>query len=39
LLSRLPESWADRLLRGADALAARFPGLADVIVIAGAPRR
>jgi ubiquinone/menaquinone biosynthesis C-methylase UbiE len=39
LLSHLPESWANRLLRGADVLAARFPGLADVIVIAGAPRR
>src|SRR5262245_61685669 len=39
LLARLPEPWANRLLRAADALAARFPGLADVIVIAGAPRR
>ena len=38
LLSRLPESWADLLLRAADAVAARFPGLADVIVIAGRPR-
>jgi ubiquinone/menaquinone biosynthesis C-methylase UbiE len=38
LLARLPERWADRLLRAADALAARFPSLADVIVIAGRPR-
>ncbi|HTO05752.1 MAG TPA: class I SAM-dependent methyltransferase [Myxococcota bacterium] len=39
LLARLPESWANLLLRAADAVAARFPGLADVIVIAGRPRR
>lgn len=38
LLERLPASWADRLLRLADALARRFPSLADVIVVAGRPR-
>jgi SAM-dependent methyltransferase len=38
LLALLPESWARLLLRGADRIAARFPSLADVIVIAGAPR-
>jgi ubiquinone/menaquinone biosynthesis C-methylase UbiE len=39
LLARLPESWANMLLRAADRIAARFPSLADVIVIAGRPRR
>jgi ubiquinone/menaquinone biosynthesis C-methylase UbiE len=39
LLARLPESWALGLLRAADALAARFPGWADVIVISGRPRK
>lgn len=39
LLARLPESWAGALLRAADRIAARFPSLADVIVIAGRPRR
>jgi demethylmenaquinone methyltransferase/2-methoxy-6-polyprenyl-1,4-benzoquinol methylase len=38
LLARLPESWALRLLRAADRIAARFPALADVIVIAGRPK-
>jgi SAM-dependent methyltransferase len=38
LLARLPEPWADALLRAADALAARFPSLSDVIVVAGRPR-
>jgi len=38
LLARLPEAWALALLRAADAVAARFPELADVIVIAGRPR-
>jgi demethylmenaquinone methyltransferase/2-methoxy-6-polyprenyl-1,4-benzoquinol methylase len=38
LLARLPESWALRLLRAADRVAARFPSLADVIVISGAPK-
>ncbi len=37
-LARLPESWALTLLRAADRVAARFPSLADVIVISGAPR-
>jgi len=39
LLGRLPESWAGRLLRAADRMAARFPALADVIVISGRPLR
>jgi hypothetical protein len=38
LLARLPEPWADRLLRAADWLAARFPALSDVIVVAGRPK-
>lgn len=38
LLARLPEPLADRLLRGADWLARRFPTLADVIVLVGRPR-
>jgi demethylmenaquinone methyltransferase/2-methoxy-6-polyprenyl-1,4-benzoquinol methylase len=38
LLARLPESWANALLRAADRVAARFPSLADVIVISGSPR-
>jgi ubiquinone/menaquinone biosynthesis C-methylase UbiE len=38
LLARMPESWALRLLRAADAVAFRFPSLADVIVISGRPR-
>ena len=37
LLARLPESWAQRVLRAADRIAARFPALADVIVISGRP--
>ncbi|MFI5315645.1 MAG: class I SAM-dependent methyltransferase [Myxococcota bacterium] len=39
LLGRIPESWALALLRAADRIAARFPSLADVIVIAGRPKR
>ena len=39
LLARLPEPWANTLLRFADRIAASFPGLSDVIVIAGRPRR
>ena len=38
LLRRLPERWADKLLRWADAVAQRFPALADVIVVAGRPK-
>ena len=38
LLARLPGPAAQALLRAADWLAARFPSLADVIVISGAPR-
>jgi ubiquinone/menaquinone biosynthesis C-methylase UbiE len=38
LLARLPEAWASALLRAADRIAARFPALADVIVISGPPR-
>ena len=39
LVQKLPASWADRALRGLDALAARLPGLADVVLLAGRPRR
>jgi SAM-dependent methyltransferase len=38
LLQRLPENWAERLLRGADAIARLMPALADVIIAAGRPR-
>jgi ubiquinone/menaquinone biosynthesis C-methylase UbiE len=38
LLARLPEPWALALLRAADRVAARFPELADVVVISGRPR-
>ena len=38
-LSRLPPGLAEFVLRGADAIARAFPSLADVIVIAGRPRR
>jgi SAM-dependent methyltransferase len=38
LLSRLGEGAASRLLRAADALARRFPGAADVLVVSGSPR-
>jgi len=38
LLARLPEPAAQALLRAADRIAARFPSLADVIVLSGAPR-
>jgi len=38
LLARLPEPWANALLRAADQLAAAFPDLSDVIVVAGRPR-
>jgi len=37
-LGILPESLAQGLMRAADRVAARFPGLADVIVISGTPR-
>jgi SAM-dependent methyltransferase len=37
-LARLPQPWANALLRAADRIAARFPALADVIVISGRPR-
>jgi SAM-dependent methyltransferase len=38
LLSRLPEASAAGLLRSADALARRFPALADVLIVSGRPR-
>jgi SAM-dependent methyltransferase len=38
LLAWLPEPWAQSLLRAADRVAARWPSLADVIVISGSPR-
>lgn len=38
LLARLPAPWANALLALADRLASRFPGLSDVIVVAGRPR-
>jgi SAM-dependent methyltransferase len=38
LLARLPEPWANVLLRAADRIAARWPELSDVIVVAGPPR-
>jgi SAM-dependent methyltransferase len=38
LLARLPEPWAESLLRFADRIAARYPGLGDVIVVSGRPR-
>jgi SAM-dependent methyltransferase len=38
LLGRLGEGAAMRLLRAADALARRFPGCADVLVVSGRPR-
>jgi len=37
LLARLPSPLAQLLLRAADRVAARFPSLADVIVLSGAP--
>ena len=39
LLSRVSQDRATRLLRFADRIAARLPSLADVIVIAGRPKR
>ena len=39
LVERLPAGVAQRLLVGLDALARRLPGLADVVLIAGRPRR
>jgi hypothetical protein len=39
LLSRLPAPLAQALLGGLDALARRLPSLADVVVLAGRPRR
>ncbi len=38
-LERLPAALAQGLLAGLDALARRAPGLADVVVLAGRPRR
>lgn len=38
LVQRLPESTAFRILRWLDAVAARAPGLADVVILAGRPR-
>lgn len=38
LLARLPASFAQGLLRGADALARWLPGWADVVVLVGRPR-
>jgi SAM-dependent methyltransferase len=37
LLGRVPQTWANRLLSLADAIARRWPVLADVIVVAGPP--
>ena len=39
LVERLPARLAQRMLVGLDALARRLPGLADVVLIAGRPRR
>jgi len=39
LLARMPATVVDWLLRGADAVARAFPSLADVIIVAGRPRR
>ena len=39
MLERLPAQLSQRLLLGFDALARRLPGLADVVLIAGRPRR
>jgi SAM-dependent methyltransferase len=39
LLAALPAGLASRLLHAADRVARRYPGLADVLVIAGRPRR
>ena len=38
LLERVPPGAAQRLLRWADAVARRFPSLADVIIVGGRPR-
>jgi SAM-dependent methyltransferase len=38
-VGRLPEGFANALLRAFDALARRLPGLADVILLVGRPRR
>ena len=38
-LARLPRSLADRLLAALDAVARRWPGGADVVVLCGRPRR
>jgi SAM-dependent methyltransferase len=38
-VDRLPREMADHALRGLDWLARRVPGLADVVVLAGRPRR
>ncbi len=39
LLARLGPAASDALLRGLDRIARRLPSLADVIVVAGRPRR
>ena len=39
LARRLPARWTQRLLETLDAIARRWPGGADVIVLAGTPRR
>ncbi len=39
LASRLPRGVANAILRALDALARRYPALADVVVLAGPPRR
>ncbi len=38
-IGRLPGSWAQTMLTGADGIARRVPALADVVVLAGRPRR
>lgn len=38
-VARLPEAWAQRALEGLDAVARRMPGWADVVLLAGRPRR
>jgi SAM-dependent methyltransferase len=39
LVERLPQALSARLLRALDGVARRVPGLADVVVLAGQPRR
>jgi len=38
-VGRLPGRWAQRALEGLDAVARRMPGWADVVLLAGRPRR